>query len=100
MMELIKKMLTINDLAPGSNAVIKAITASGEVRQRFMDLGLFEGARVEMLCCAPLGDPVLVRVLGTMLALRRTEAATIEIEEFHKGECHTCGKQHRHRAGR
>lgn len=93
-------MQTINDLTPGASALIRGITATGEVRQRFMDLGLYEGAKIEMLCSAPLGDPVLVRVLGTMLALRRTEAATIEIGDLQEGECHSGGERHRHRAGR
>jgi Fe2+ transport system protein FeoA len=93
-------MQTMNDLTPGDSAVVTEITASGSLRQRFMDLGLFEGARVEMLCSAPLGDPILVRVMGTMLALRRSEAATIGIDEIQSGECQTGGKQHRHRIGR
>ncbi len=92
-------MQTLNDLTPGDSAVITGISATGQVRQRFMDLGLFESARVEMLCSAPLGDPILVRVMGTMLALRRSEASTIVIDEIKTGECHTGGKRHRHRAG-
>jgi Fe2+ transport system protein FeoA len=92
-------MQTINNLTPGDSAVITEITAPGQIRQRFMDLGLFEGAKVEMLCSAPLGDPILIRVLGTMLALRRSEAATIVIDGIKEGECQTGGKRHRHRAG-
>ena len=84
-------MQTMNNLTPGDSAVITQITATGNVRQRFMDLGLYEGAKVEMLCSAPLGDPILIRVLGTMLALRRTEASTIVIDGIKTGECQNSG---------
>jgi ferrous iron transport protein A len=91
-------MKTLNDLEPGSGGLVTHITGPEKMCQRLMDLGLIEGARVEALCRAPLGDPILVRVLGTVIALRRNEAATIEVEPT-DGECCGGGKRHRHRFG-
>ncbi len=89
-------MRTLNDLVPGESARVVAIDAEEDIRQRFMDLGLMEGARVEMVLSAPLGDPILVQVMNASLALRRSEAALVLIgddEGEHRG-------RHRHRAGR
>ncbi len=89
-------MRTLNDLGPGDTARIVAIEAHEDIRQRFMDLGLMEGASVEMVRSAPLGDPILIRVMDIALALRRNEAAAVLIGDD-DGEHHG---RHRHRAGR
>jgi ferrous iron transport protein A len=47
---------------------------------RLMELGLMEGETLEMLGAAPLGDPLAVRIRGSRLALRRHEAALIDVE--------------------
>jgi Fe2+ transport system protein FeoA len=92
-------MNTLNDLEPGETGIISGIKSPEQMKTRLMDHGLFEGARVEMLCCAPLGDPILVRVLGAVIALRRDEAETIEISAT-GGEISVRGKRNRHRFGR
>ncbi|MHB9030926.1 MAG: FeoA family protein [Candidatus Latescibacterota bacterium] len=91
-------MKTLNDLEPGETGLITHIKSSEQINSRLMDHGLFEGARVEMLCCAPLGDPILVRVLGAVIALRRDEAQTIEISGT-GGEGSAGGKRNRHSFG-
>jgi len=91
-------MKTLNDLEPGNGGLVLHLTGPEDIRQRLMDLGVIEGARIETLCCAPLGDPILVRVLGTVIALRRNEAAIIEVEPT-DGESCGGGKRHRHRFG-
>ncbi len=88
-------MRTLNDLDPGESARVIAIDAQENIRQRFMDLGLMEGARVEMVLSAPLGDPILVQVMDTSLALRRNEASAILIGDDDGGH----HERHRHRAG-
>jgi len=87
---------TLNDLKPGDSARIASFRGPERIRQRFMDLGLIEGARVEMLRAAPLNDPIQVKIMGTMLALRRCEAEMIFVEEETRG-----GRgRHRYRSGR
>ena len=95
-MEKIKK--TVNDLLPGDSGVIKGINVDGKIKQRLMDMGIIEGARVEMIRCAPLGDPVQIKVLDTLLALRRNEASALIID--HVREKHHGHKRYRHRFGR
>ena len=63
-----------------------------------MDLGIIEGAKVEMVRPAPLGDPIQIKVLDTLLALRKNEARMLLIES--NGEFSHGRKAHRHRFGR
>jgi len=90
---------TLNDLTPGAQGVILRIEAEGAVRQRLMDMGIIEGVTVEMVRFAPFGDPIQIRVLNTLLALRRNEARTLIID--HIGVVPVGGrKRHRRRLGR
>ncbi|MCD6307489.1 MAG: ferrous iron transport protein A [Candidatus Latescibacteria bacterium] len=60
------------------------MAAETAMRQRLMDLGIIEGVKVEMVRSAPFGDPLLIRVRNTILALRRSEARQITIDYFGK----------------
>jgi ferrous iron transport protein A len=44
-----------------------------------MEMGVVPGAPVRVVKCAPLGDPLEVRVRNYHLALRRSEAQTISV---------------------
>jgi len=46
---------------------------------RLMEMGLIEGARVEVLGRAPLGDPLHVRLGDYELSLRSDEAALVDV---------------------
>jgi ferrous iron transport protein A len=53
------------------------LTAS-ERESRLLELGLVEGAEIEVLHVGPIGrDPIAVRVNNTTIALRRREAMAI-----------------------
>ena len=45
-----------------------------------MDMGMVNGAQIEMVRAAPLGDPIAYRLRGYRLSLRRSEASLIEVE--------------------
>ena len=47
---------------------------------RLLDLGFTPGEEVIVTHVAPLGDPLVIRVRGALLALRKREAAWIFIE--------------------
>lgn len=51
----------------------------GERRQRFEDLGLLPDTPIVRERRAPLGDPLVFRVRGSILCLRRSEAKLIQI---------------------
>jgi ferrous iron transport protein A len=49
--------------------------------RRLLEMGILEGSRVEVVHEAPFGrDPLAIRVRGALIALRRHEAAHIEVE--------------------
>jgi ferrous iron transport protein A len=47
---------------------------------RLLDLGFTPGEEVSVTHHAPLGDPLVIRVRGALLALRKREAAWILVE--------------------
>ncbi len=49
--------------------------------RRLLEMGLIEGGQVELVHEAPLSkDPIAVRVRGSLLALRRSEANLVIVE--------------------
>lgn len=44
---------------------------------RLLDLGITPGEEVVVTHTSPLGDPIVIRIRGTSLALRKREAAWI-----------------------
>ena len=72
--------LTLKDTKPGMIVRIDSVGES-ELKQRLMTMGLIPGTRVEVLNSAPLGDPIALRLRSYNLALRRNDAAQIEVSE-------------------
>ncbi len=68
------------ELKPGEKGRIMAISASGSLRGRMMDMGLVAGSEVKVIRLAPAGDPVQILLRGYSLALRRNEAMNIILE--------------------
>ncbi len=76
-----KKAVTLADLQPGERAVVRELSARGEMRRRLQDLGFVNATRVSCVLSSPLGDPRAYRVRGTVIALRRRDAATVLIRK-------------------
>lgn len=51
-----------------------------ELQNRLYALGIYPGVEVRLLRVAPMGDPMQVRVGGTLLSIRRQEAQAIDVE--------------------
>lgn len=71
---------TLAQLAVGQSARITGLQLTGSRRIRLQELGFLPGSAVTALRESPFGDPVAYAVLDTVIALRRSEAAQIEIE--------------------
>lgn len=71
----------LHALPIGASAHITAIEACGELRRRLIELGYFEGERVEKVLSSPLGDPSAYLVRGAVTAIRSSEAALIRVCE-------------------
>ncbi|MGN6089998.1 MAG: FeoA family protein [Actinomycetes bacterium] len=72
---------TLADFVPGDVVTIADVcdAADAAASRRLFDLGFVPGAQVEVLRKAPLGDPVVYRVLGYEIALRRAQARCIRV---------------------
>lgn len=73
------KDISLAQLPIGANARVLAVTGTGAVARRLMEMGIVPGAPVRMIKSAPLGDPLEVRIRGYHLALRQVEAQTIKV---------------------
>ena len=72
--------MTLRDLKPGQNAVVKKLAGEGAVKRRIMDMGLTKGAEIFVRKVAPLGDPLELTVRGYELSVRKADAEMIEVE--------------------
>ena len=72
---------TLDRLSPGRTGRILSLDTTGPLRRRLLDLGFLPGAAVAALQEGPWGDPVAYGVLGSVVALRRCDAAAIHITE-------------------
>jgi ferrous iron transport protein A len=71
---------TLAQLRPGQRARITGYAPGGAVRRRCLEMGLVRGETITAERVAPLGDPRWYLVKGCRLALRREEAALIQVE--------------------
>ncbi len=72
--------MTLNELTPGQACTVLDLHMEGEQLQRLMDLGFIEGTKIRMVRNAPLMDPLDVELRGYQVAIRRNEAAHVEVE--------------------
>ncbi|MBR3297850.1 MAG: ferrous iron transport protein A [Clostridia bacterium] len=73
-------MLAMDRLPIGVPAQVAGLEASGGLRRRLIELGFFEGERVEKVLKSPLGDPSAYLVRGTVTAIRDADAAKVLVQ--------------------
>ncbi|MDO5141992.1 MAG: FeoA family protein [Eubacteriales bacterium] len=69
----------LSALPEGAEARVRRLLLSGGMRRRLQDLGLVAGTRVTCLQRAAAGDPTAYLICGAVVALRRADAAQIEV---------------------
>ncbi len=75
------KHKTLADLPIGKEAVIKTVGGEGNLRCRFLDMGLIPRTRVKVMKVAPMGDPIQIHLRGYDMTIRKEDAAMIELED-------------------
>lgn len=70
---------TLAGLPVGETAKVVSIKESGVISKRLMEMGVVPGTSVRVVKNAPFGCPIEIRVRGYNLALRRSEARSVEI---------------------
>lgn len=71
------RQIPLCDIKKGECMIIKEIAVKGELRRRLMDIGFVEGTKAECVRISPAGDPKAYFVRGTVIALRKEDAAGI-----------------------
>ena len=71
--------MTLTNLPVGQDARVTAINGKNTVARRLMEMGVIPGVSVQMVKTAPFGDPIEIRVRGYSLAMRKSEADSIEV---------------------
>lgn len=72
-------MTTLAELAIGAEAKVIRVLGKTSVSRRLMEMGVVPGISIKVVKTAPFGDPIQVRVRGYSLAMRKSEAETIEV---------------------
>jgi ferrous iron transport protein A len=70
----------LSELKPEEKGRIVKVGGRGRIRQRLLDMGVVSGTEVEVQRVAPLGDPMEISIKGYNLAMRKKEAADIQVE--------------------
>ncbi len=72
-------LLQLHLLQRGQRATIICINGASALRRRFIEMGIVKGETILIERNAPLGDPIEYFIKGYHLALRKEEAAQIEV---------------------
>ena len=72
-------MERLSALKDGCKAYVVSVDAPNIQKIRLNDLGFLKGESVERLYASPLGSPVVYRVMGREVALRRSEARYVVV---------------------
>ncbi len=71
--------MKLSELQNGQSATIIKVLGYGSFRKRLTEMGFVRGQQVEVVMNAPLKDPIVYKVMGYEVSLRRSEAAMVEV---------------------
>ncbi len=67
-----------------SKVQVVEILARGSLRRRFLDLGIIEGTKIEVLFESALGDPIAYLIRGSIIAIREEDSSKIQVKALAK----------------
>ena len=70
---------TLAQLPIGEVSNVISISGDSAITKRLMEMGVVPGVTIRVVKTAPFGCPMQIRVRGYNLAIRRSEANSIEI---------------------
>ena len=73
-------MRKMKELALSESARVVGMSCRGALLRRFLDLGIYSGAKVVKISKSPLGDPSCYMISGIAVAIRDVDAASVFIE--------------------
>ncbi|MBS1796212.1 MAG: ferrous iron transport protein A [Acidobacteria bacterium] len=73
--------MILTNLPIGEIAKVVSVNGNNAVTRRLMEMGVVPGVALKIVKTAPFGDPIEVRLRGYSLAMRKSEADSIEVSE-------------------
>jgi Fe2+ transport system protein FeoA len=73
------EVCTLNNMGIGCGGSVFAVGGDAELRRRLLEMGFCNGAKVEVIRRAPLGDPIEFRLRGYHLSLRDEQARHVHV---------------------
>jgi len=73
---------TLDQIPKGGFVIVVDVVGDDPIAHRLNDLGVREGARIEVIRRAPLGDPTVFELCGYQLCLRRSESERVRVSPF------------------
>ena len=70
-------MRTLSDLKTGEKSVVVKIITKGDMRRRFLDIGLIPKTEVECVGVSPSGDPKAFYIRGAVIAIRQNDGSSV-----------------------
>jgi ferrous iron transport protein A len=70
----------LSELQPGDTARVQSFL-DPEVSLKLIEMGCIPGIEIRFIRRAPLGDPLAFQCLGSIISIRKREAATVMVEE-------------------
>ena len=72
---------TLSTAKRGDHCVVLEIASEpAELRSRLYSLGIIPGSVLKLLRFVPLGDPMQVKIGGSFISIRKSEAAIISVD--------------------
>ena len=72
---------TLSQASRGDRCVVLDIASEpAELKSRLYSLGIIPGSVLQLLRLAPLGDPMQIKVGGSFVSIRKSEAEIISVE--------------------
>lgn len=72
--------MTLNELKVGEKATVKNVLDESSMKQRFIDIGIITGTKLECVLISPFKNPKAYMIKGAVIAIRDEDAKFIEIE--------------------
>ncbi|MCY6484577.1 ferrous iron transport protein A [Clostridium aestuarii] len=72
--------MNISDLKPGQEGFIDTVFGNEKLAKRLLALGCIEGTKITLKTSAPFGDPLIIKVRGFNLAIRKKDAQNIKLK--------------------
>ena len=69
----------LNKLGIGCRGSVVGVSGDPHLRRRLLEMGFCNGASVEVVRRAPLGDPIEFKLRGYCLSLREEQASFVQI---------------------